>query len=298
MSPDEMPAKGPVLPFEVPKDLYPFEHRFFSVSGIRIHYVDEGHGETILFLHGNPTWSFVYRDVIRGLRSNRYRCVAPDYPGFGMSGKPKDFGYTAADHARIMEAWITSQKLKDLTLFVHDWGGPIGLWLAVRHPDWIKRIIIANTWAWPVQGDPHFTRFSRIMGGTLGRILIGYLNVFVNSGLKKGVVRGKERLTPPVMQAYRAPFAKMADRKPMSIFPAQILAAEDFLKQVETGLAKLQKKPILILWGEKDIAFRMSELERFKTIFPAARVRSFPNAGHFVQEDVPEDVVSAIRGWM
>ncbi|MBI2889543.1 MAG: alpha/beta fold hydrolase [Nitrospirae bacterium] len=290
----------PVLPFQVPRDLYPFQDRFYSVRGMRIHYVDEGAGQIILFLHGNPTWSFVYRDVIKGLRSNRYRCIAPDYPGFGMSAKPKmkDYGYTPADHAAVIEGWISALKFRDITLFVQDWGGPIGFTVASHHPEWFKRLIIANTWAWPVNGDPHFERFSKFVGGPLGGLLIRYLNIFVDRLLPAGTARKEERLTPPVMAAYRAPFQKRGDREPMHVFPREILRATEFLKQAEAGLAKLRKKPTLILWGEKDIAFRKSEFERWRTHFPEARVQAFPNAGHFIQEDAPDEVAAAIRNWM
>lgn len=289
---------GPSLPFDVPADLYPFQHKFYSINGIRIHYVDEGNGETILFLHGNPTWSFLYRDIIRGLRSNRYRCVGLDYPGFGMSGKPDNFEYTPAEQARVVESFISTLRYKDITLFVQDWGGPIGLWVATRHPEWFKRIIIGNTWAWPVQDDPHFVRFSSYMGGWIGRILITRFNFFVNVLLRMGTQKRKERLTGKVMNAYRAPFARSAWRRPMAVFPRQIIESSEFLKQVETGLGKLQRKPILLLWGMKDPAFRQKELDRFRTIFPNARIQLLQNAGHFIQEDASDDIVSAIRGWM
>ncbi|MBI2889310.1 MAG: alpha/beta fold hydrolase [Nitrospirae bacterium] len=281
----------------MPERLYPFRHRFRSIRGIRVHYVDEGEGPPILFLHGNPTWSFVYRDIIRGLRGRGFRCVALDYPGFGMSEKPPHYGYTPLEQARVVEGLVQNLDLKNITLFVHDWGGPIGLWVAGRHPERIRRLAIGNTWAWPVPGHPRARRWIAFISGPVGRFLVTRLNFMINVLLRSGSVRHRERFSPEVMAAYRSPFSRPQDRAPMHIFPAQIFAAEAFLTETEAGLASLAEKPVLILWGERDVAFKEEELARWMKIFPAASLQRFPRAGHFLQEDVPDEIVERIAAW-
>ena len=147
--------------------LFPFRSRFLEVDGCRVHYVDEGDGPPLLLLHGNPTWSFLYRDIVRGLRG-RFRCIALDYPGFGLSAAREGYEFTPAEHADVVEQFLLALDLSDVTIMVQDWGGPIGLGLASRHPGRFRALVIGNTWAWPVNGEPTFERFSRLMGGPVG----------------------------------------------------------------------------------------------------------------------------------
>jgi haloalkane dehalogenase len=135
--------------------LFPFESRFLDADGARVHYIDEGSGPTLVLLHGNPSWSFVYRHVIRALRVE-FRCVALDLPGFGLSEPPPDYGYTPAEHAGIVAAALNELDLRDACLVAHDWGGPIGLRAMLDTDSRISRVVLGNTWAWPVNGDLHF----------------------------------------------------------------------------------------------------------------------------------------------
>ena len=185
-------------------DLYPFADRYARVGDANVHYVDEGEGPTLLLLHGNPTWSFLYREIILGLRE-RYRCVAPDYPGFGLSAAAPGYGFTPAEHASVIERWLLALDLKDVTMMVQDWGGPIGFAVATRHPERFAAFVIGNTWAWP-KSDPGTQAFSRILGGPVGRHFILQNNLFVERILPGGVRRKK--LSPTVMDAYRVPFPK------------------------------------------------------------------------------------------
>ncbi len=287
-------------PFDVSPDLYPFTSRWLEIDGLPVHYVDEGEGEPLLFLHGNPTWSFLYRDVIRGLRG-RYRCLALDYPGMGMSGKPRhhgrpEYGFTPAEHSRIVEGFLRALDLTGLTLMVQDWGGPIGIGAATRSPQRIARLVIGNTWAWPMD-DRGARLFSTALGRGPGRFAVLRFNIFVERLLPAGVSR-KQRLTPEVMAAYRAPYPTPADRQPTAVFPRQIVAARPYLAEVESGLPRLAGKPALIVWGNKDLAFRKRELERWKALFPAARTRILDGANHFIQEDAPEDIVEEIAAFV
>lgn len=274
--------------------LYPFQSHYRVVGGATVHYVDEGSGPPILFLHGNPTWSFLYRGILQGLR-DRFRCVAPDYPGFGFSLAPDGYGYTPAEHAAVVEGLVGALDLSGVTLMGQDWGGPIGLWVAGRHPERFRALLLGNTFAWPLDGDPHFERFSRLMGGPIGGFLIRRFNAFVNVLLPMGVRR--RRLPRDVMRAYRWPFRARAARRPTHVFPRELLGSRAFLAEVERGLGRLRDLPVLLLWGDRDPAFRDVERRRFEALFPRHQTIILRGAGHFIQEDAPEEIVQAIRAW-
>lgn len=275
--------------------LFPYRQQRIDVDGHDLAYVDEGQGPPLLMLHGNPTWSFVYRDVIAGLR-DRFRCIAPDLPGFGFSTPAPDYGFRPAEHSRVIEHFVDALDLRDITLMVHDWGGPIGLGVAGRQPDRFDGLILANTFAWPVNGDLHFELFSRFMGGPIGKLLILRANAFVNLLVPAGTCR--TRPAPEVMSAYRGPLAKRPDRLPTYVFPREILASRDYLADVEHGLGALRDLPALILWGDRDIAFRDKERQRFEDLFPSHRTVVLEGAGHFIQEDASPEIVEAVNAWL
>jgi haloalkane dehalogenase len=283
----------PTRPDWVPDDLYPFEDHYAQVDGASIHYIDEGEGPPLLLLHGNPTWSFLYRDVILGLR-DRFRCVAPDYPGFGLSDAPSGYGYTPAEHADVLEQFVEQLDLRELTMMVQDWGGPIGFAVAGRHPDRFTRFVIGNTWAWP-KADFGTQAFSRILGGPIGCYLILQHNLFVERLLPGGVRR--TTLAPKVMDAYRGPFPNAPARVPTWIFPREILGSRPFLARVETGLGALHDRPALLVWPTKDVAFREPERLRWESVFADHRTVLLEGAGHYIQEDAPGEIVAAIRDW-
>lgn len=286
-------------PFAVPESLYPFESRWCEVEGIPVHYVDEGQGQPILFLHGNPTWSFLYRDIIRALRG-KFRCLALDYPGMGMSGKPRDFGqptygFTPREHSRIVQGFVEKLDLGDLGLMVQDWGGPIGIGMATRVPDRISHLIIGNTCAWPMTG-PAVWMFSNGLGRGLGRQLILRQNLFVERILP-AAINDKSRLSRDVMAAYRGPYPTPKDREPTAVFPREILGSRDYLEEVERSLHHLAKKPVQLVWGTDDQAFTKRELIRWQELYPDARVRLLRGANHFIQEDAPEGIAESISSF-
>jgi haloalkane dehalogenase len=284
---------SPPRPAWVPEDLYPFESRYATVAGARVHYVDEGSGPPLLLLHGNPTWSFLYRDVIAGLR-DAFRCIAPDLPGFGLSRAAPGYRYTPAEHADVIERLVVELDLQDATLMAQDWGGPIGFAAAGRHPERFARFVVANTWAWP-KADPGTQLFSRLLGGPLGRRLILERNVFVERILPGGVKR--TTLPPGVLDAYRGPFPDPESRRPVHVLPREILGSRRFLAGVERGLQALGDRPALIVWPTRDPAFRTRERRRWERVFPDHRTVLLEGAGHYVQEDAAEEIVAAIRGW-
>lgn len=279
--------------FEIDRELYPFTSRTIALSnGAIVHFIDEGHGPVLLLLHGNPTWSFLYRDIILGLR-DRFRCVAPDYPGFGRSRAPPDYGFTAAEQAEAMAEFVEALDLRAVTVMVHDWGGPIGFALAQRLPGRIRGFVIANTWAWPIRRLRHIV-FSRVMGGLVGRMLAWCCNGIVRLFLWQGVATG---LDPRARAMYLAPFDERGRRGATRIFPRQLRAAGPFLAEVCKKMGTLTGRPALIVWGGRDLAFGAPERSNFERLFPDHTTVLLPSAGHFVQEDAPEAVVQAIRGW-
>jgi haloalkane dehalogenase len=266
--------------------LYPFRSRFVEIGGNRIHYVDEGQGPMLLLLHGNPTWSFLYRHIIPRL-SRQFRCVAVDYPGFGLSSAHLGYTFKPREHSSVLEQLVLTLGLDEIGLVVQDWGGPIGLGFAGRHPDRIRALVICNTWAWPAQGTKHLEQFSKIVGGPIGRFLILNFNAFINLLVPAGVSR---RLSHDEMRAYRGPFPTRPSRLPTAIFPREILQSREYLAEVESNLGRLKHKPALILWGDRDTAFRDLERARFERLFPDHRTRILRGAKHFVQEDAPEQI--------
>ncbi|MDQ4124814.1 MAG: alpha/beta fold hydrolase [Actinomycetota bacterium] len=279
----------------LPRDLYPFESRYVDLEGCTVHYVDEGSGPVILFLHGNPTWSFLWRGVIRGL-SDSFRCIALDYPGFGLSWARPDYGYTAAEHAAAVDQFVTELDLRDVTLAAQDWGGPIGLTVATRHPERFRGFVLGNTWAWPVNGVFHFEAFSRMLGSPPGKAFIKHANAFVNVMIPAGTAT---RLPDEVMRAYRGPFATPASRRPTWELPREILRARPFLQALLDDLPKISDRPALFLWGGRDQALRKKvELPRFEQLFPNHETVVLDRAKHYFQEDAPDEAAAAIRRWM
>jgi haloalkane dehalogenase len=280
-------------PTWVSEDLFPFADRYADIDGARVHYVDEGTGPPLLLLHGNPTWSFLYREIIAGLQ-DRFRCIAPDYPGFGLSVAPSGYGYTPAEHAKVIEALLLHLDLSEVTLMVQDWGGPIGFAVAARQPQRFAAFVIGNTWAWP-KSDPGTQMFSRLLGGPIGGYLIRQHNFFVERIIPLGVRR--KQLPEAVMAAYRGPFPTPRSREPVHVFPREILASRPFLTDIAAALPGLADRPVLIAWADRDVAFRDTERRRWEATFPDHQTVILKGAGHYLQEDAAADVVAAIRDW-
>lgn len=278
----------------VDRDLYPFADRFVEASGHRVHYVDEGDGPILLMLHGNPTWSFLYRDVITQLRGS-FRCVALDYPGFGLSTAADGFDGRPDSIAVVVEEVVDALDLRDFVVVVQDWGGPIGLRVAERQPDRIRGLVIANTWAWPITGDRHFERFSSLMGGRLGTLLTRRLNLFVNVMIPVG--HRRRSVSGAEMRHYRSALDTPARREASAVLPREITASARFLQEVADGLAALRTKPALIVWADGDIAFGEKELSRWMRELPTAEVHDLAGAGHFVPSDAPVEFAGAIEAW-
>jgi len=274
------------------KALYPFESHFLDLGGIRYHYLDEGRGEPIVMIHGNPTWSFYYRHLISDLRQ-RCRVIAPDHVGCGLSDKPRHYDYTLARHIANLEALIEHLELKKLTLVMHDWGGPIGMGYAVRHPENVRRFVILNTVAFWSPRIPIFLRLCRLP--VLGPLAIRGLNLFAILATVIGC-RHRERMAKQVRAGYLFPYDSYANRIAHLRFVQDIPVNSKhpsyaLLRSIEEGLAQLQGRPMMVIWGDRDPVFRPLFLQMWKDRFPGASVKRIDDAGHYVVEDAHERII-------
>ena len=282
------------LAFDVPRVMFDAEHKFVDLpSGARVHYVDEGTGETLLFLHGNPAWSFQWRDLIGGLRSS-FRCVALDYPGFGLSSAPRGYGFTPREQSHVVEEFVDRLGLRDLTLVMQDWGGPIGLGLAGRRPELVRRVVLGNTWAWPTSTSEPRGMFSKIAGGPIGEFVQMNFNGFASLALKQGVVR---ELPAEVADVYLRPFRPLERRGVAAFYPGQITAASAYHAEVEAGLGRVRDRPALIFWGMQDPGFPRVDLERYEKAFPTTTIE-LADANHFFFEDAAQQMIEEIGAFV
>lgn len=275
---------------------YPFTPHYFMTQAGRMHYADEGSGEPIVFVHGNPGWSFEFRHLIRAF-SSTHQCIAPDHIGFGLFDKPGDWDYLPKNHAENLALLLDSLQVSGITLVVGDWGGPIGLSYAIRHPEKIRNIVITNTWLWSVQSDWYYQAFSRFAGGRIGRWLIRHRNFFAGTILK-AMFGDPRRLTPAIHRQYLMPFAVPEERKGCWVFPAEIIGSSAWLQSLWERRGSLGGKRMLIAWGMRDIGFRKKELDRWTGAFPRAAVIRFEDAGHVVAEEKPEELIRAMSDLM
>jgi haloalkane dehalogenase len=279
-------------PFSVDEAEYPFTDRWFERNGVAMHYVDEGDGAPVLMLHGNPTWSFLSRNVIKEL-GGRCRAIAPDYPGFGLSEHPPNYGYAPEEHAEWVQALIKYLKLERFVLVMQDWGGPIGLSVAVDRPDDVAGLVICNTWCWPP--DLSAWIFSHVMGGPWGKYLQLRRNFFARQIVPMGIYR-REKKTPEVLKSYTDPFPTPETRMGTWVFPRSIRTSASWLQAVEARLSGLRDKPVEMVWAMKDPAFgKGSYIARWQSYFPQVPVDRIEDASHYLQEDHPERVAAAVR---
>lgn len=272
--------------------LLPYDSHWLDIDGHRVHYLDAGSGPTLLMLHGNPTWSFLYRRLIAGL-SDRFRCLAPDYPGFGLSQAAPGYGFTAAEHSEVMRRFVAALDLRGVVPIMQDWGGPVGLGAALAEPQRYAGLIIGNTWAWPSPG--RIRPFSQIMGGIAGSVTSQRLNLFVKVMIPQGIRR--RSLTAAEQRMYAGPFPTPESRAPVRIFPHEIFAAEPFLRQLEAGLPQLAGLPSLLLWADRDVAFKDAERRRWQQILTDRADYTLHGAGHYWPDDAGEEAALVIRDW-
>jgi cis-3-alkyl-4-acyloxetan-2-one decarboxylase len=281
------------------RDLYPFESHFIPVGGQRLHYLDEGHGQPLLFVHGNPTWSFYWRNLILGLR-DRWRCVAVDHIGCGLSDKPQDYDYTLQRRIDDLVEVIQRLDLTETTLVAHDWGGAIGLGALQRLKERFGRIILFNTGAFPPPFVPWRIAACRLP--LLGSLAVRGFNAFARGALTMAVEK-PERMTTDVRAGLLAPYDNWKNRVAVDRFVRDIPLtprhpAWRVLERIEAGLDALAHLPIQLIWGMRDWCFRPSCLDRFRQHWPEAEVHPQGDCGHYVVEDAHERIVPLIRAFL
>jgi haloalkane dehalogenase len=277
------------------RSLYPFTSHFLPWDGPRYHYLDEGSGRPLLMLHGNPTWSFYWRNLVLGLR-DRYRAVVPDHIGCGLSDKPADYPYCLTQHVANLVRLIEHLDLRSLTLLAHDWGGPIGLGAALQVPERVARVILFNTGAYPPPFLPLRIRVCRTP--VVGPWAIRRWNLFARAALTMAVCR-RERMTPAVRAGLLAPYDSWEHRVAIHRFVADIPLTPrhptwQVLAEIEAGLPSLADRPIALIWGMRDWCFRPACLERFIRVFAQAEVHRLEDAGHYVIEDAYEQILPLV----
>jgi haloalkane dehalogenase len=284
--------------------LYPFVSHYLDRGGLRLHYLDEGGGEPLVMLHGNPTWSFYFRNLVLAQRPE-YRCIVPDHIGCGLSDKPGADRYDFSLKSRVddLEALLDHLRLRDhLTLVLHDWGGMIGMAYAARHPERIRRLIVSNTAAFHLpQGKslPLTLWLGRNTG--FGAWCILHLNAFCRAAARWCVHR--RPLPPEVREAYLAPHDKPAHRLAVLRFLQSVpLRPGDLgfniVSDVEKSLGRLRDCPLLLCWGMKDFVFDRDYLAEWQRHFPQAEVVRIEDAGHYVLEDAAEEVIENVRRFL
>jgi pimeloyl-ACP methyl ester carboxylesterase len=278
--------------------LYPFESNFFDADGARLHFIDQGPrdaGQTLVLVHGNPTWSFYWRDLVTAFRG-RYRVVAPDHIGCGLSDKPQDYPYTLAQHVANLTALIEQLDLQHITVVGHDWGGAIGLGAAENVSERVDRIALLNTAGFRAPRIPLRIRICRTP--LLGPLAVRGFNGFSRAALRMATTRPRQ-LTAQIKAGYLAPYDSWKNRVAVQRFVEDIPIRANHpsyatLERIEENLSMFRGRPIALIWGMRDWCFTPWFLDRFREHFPEARVHAFEDAGHWVVEDATERVIEAI----
>lgn len=285
------------LPADV-RALYPFDSRFHAQPAGRQHFIDEGAGETVLLLHGNPTWSFYYRDLVSHLGNAGFRCIAPDHLGCGLSEKPRGWSYRLDDHIANVERLVDHLGLKRFHLVVHDWGGAIGMGLATHRSELIGKIVILNTAAF--RGPRIPLRIAACRLPIFGEWLVRGLNGFARPATFMTTSR---RLGKHVKQGYLWPYRNWHDRVAIARFVQDIPMKADHpsagtLDAIAARLSRLADKPMLIAWGGRDWCFNDWYYEEWQRHFPNAATVHYADAGHYVLEDAREAVLPRIEEFL
>ena len=284
--------------------LYPLNGHNLTRPAGRLHYLDEGTGDPVVMLHGNPTWSFYYRNLVLALRDN-YRCVVPDHIGCGLSDKPPESLYDYSLKSRIddLEALLDHLGLReDLTLVLHDWGGMIGMGYAARHPERIKRIVASNTGAFPLPKSKRLPRSLWLGRNTrLGAWLILRHNAFCRAAARWCVTRRKmpAHVRRMYLMPYDTPENRIAVLKFVQTIPLQPTdPGYDIITGVEASLPKFRDVPTLLLWGMRDFVFDKHFLAEWQRHFPHAQTHSWPDCGHYLLEDAGDEVIIRVKEFL
>ncbi|MCA9492579.1 MAG: alpha/beta fold hydrolase [Myxococcales bacterium] len=288
---------------DLPEDvraLYPWKGADAQLScGHRLHYLDEGKGEVLLMVHGNPTWSFYWRDLVKGL-SDRYRCIVPDHVGSGLSDKPQSWTYRLQDHIDNLVELMDRLDLENVTMLVHDWGGAIGFGAACARPERIARLVVFNTSVF-MEEVPLSIRLARKR--LVGEIVVRGFNGFARAGLLRAI-GDRGRMKGAVGRGYLAPYDSYDHRVAHLMFIRDIpledghptrVTIERMTKEVPE---KFAKTPTLFIWGDKDFVFTPRFLEKWQKLLPQGEAHRFPDAAHWVVEDAHERILPLVEDFL
>lgn len=277
--------------------------RFFTRDGLSMHYLDEGQGDPVVMVHGNPSWCWLFRDLVAELKP-RYRCLVPDHIGMGLSDKPDDsrYRYTldsrVADFTAFMDKMVPSGPV---TLVMHDWGGAIACAWAVRNPERVRRMVVFNTAAFPMLAGKRLPATLRLVRNSwLGAVLVERFNAFAAGAAHTGTVRSLGR---EARAAYVAPYDTPVARRATLRFVQDIPLSEAdpayaTIAATGKGLLALADKPMLILWGLRDFVFDRDYFDEWCTRFPRAEAIGFADAGHYVIEDARDTIVPKVSEFL
>lgn len=286
------------------ESIFPFKRNYLDLNGQQYHYLNEGKGEPVVMVHGNPSWSFYYRNLVTAL-SNNYQCIVPDHIGCGLSDKPSDanYDYTLAQRIDDLESLLDHLDVKqNITLVVHDWGGMIGMGYAARYPERIKRLVILNTGAFNLPKSKKFPIPLWICRNTfIGTLLVRGLNAFSSIASYVGVKR--RPMSAAVRAAYVAPFNSWKNRISTLRFVQDIPLQPhhrnyQLVESIGASVEKFQDIPAVICWGAKDFVFDKHFLAVWKQKLPNAQVHEFSDCGHYILEDASNEVINIIHEFM
>ena len=276
---------------------YPFTPRFFGIDGHRMAYLDEGGGLPVVMVHGNPSWSYLYRNLVLGLRKS-HRCIVPDHVGCGFSAKPQNYPYDLATHIDNLERLLDHLEISRCVLVVHDWGGAIGMGWGGRHPERVAGLVVFNTAAFRSHRLP--LRIGICRWPLLGPFLVRGLNGFARAATVMAV---NQKMRPEIAQGFLAPYDSWQNRIALLRFVQDIPMGPDHpswpaLVAVEQGLDRLRDCPLLLCWGGRDFCFNDHFYEEWRRRFPQAQAHHFPEAGHYLLEEALPEIKPLIDSFL
>jgi haloalkane dehalogenase len=266
----------------IDKSEYPFESKWFEIGSKRLHYVDEGQGKPIVFVHGCPTWSFLYRHLIKGLRA-QYRCIALDNLGYGLSDKPTTWSYQPERHAEYFEDFIRHLQVKDFTLVVHGVGGPIGLSYALNNPTNISHIVAMNTFMWSLRGHPEAERINKLANGPLARFYYQTANIPVRN--LRRALNNRNFFSRKAQEHYLSAMDEPETRVATLATARSLIGSSEFYQRLWERREAIAHIPAMLVWGMRDKLFGPEALSKFLLLWPDAEVKRLPETGHFVPEE-------------
>ncbi len=281
---------------------YPFASNWFEINGNKMHYLDEGNKNlpVVLMVHGNPTWSFYYRKLVKALRDD-YRIVVPDHIGCGLSDKPQNYPYKIEDHIQNLSALMEFLEIKEYFMVVHDWGGPIGFGYAIISPEMVKGLVVMNTAVFYLDQVPLRIKICRYP--IIGELMVRGLNLFSILAYY-WAIKKKEKRTREVYAAYTEPYDSWKNRVAIHRFVQEIPLENDhhnlgLFRELDGKINQFKDSPTLIAWGDQDFVFTTDEFcAEFEKRFPGAEFHHFPDAGHYLLEDAGEEIIPIVRDFL